>query len=106
MTNYIMSGDNVELAAPYAVLSGGGALIGTLFGVASTDLANAERGVFVTKGVFDITKTAAQTFAEGAAVYWDNSAKSVTSVSSGNTLIGIAMAAAAGGDATARVRIR
>ena len=37
MTNFIKSGDNLTLAAPYDVLSGGGFKVGNVFGVAAND---------------------------------------------------------------------
>ena len=103
--NYIQPGRTVTFTAPYQRNAGEGALIGALFGVALATVANAAKGEFSIEGVWDITKTAAETFTEGALVYWDNTAKSVTSVATGNTRIGAAAAAAAGGDATARVRL-
>lgn len=99
------SGDNITVAAPYAVASGDGALVGTMFGIASTTAANAAQVALSTVGVYDIAKTAGQTFAVGATAYWDNTAKKVTAVSTDNTKIGVAIKAAVGGDATARVRL-
>jgi len=99
------SGDNITVAAPYAVASGDGVLVGTMFGIASTTAALAAAVAISTVGVYDIKKTAGQTFAVGATVYWDDTAKSVTGVSTSNTKIGVATKAAVGGDATARVRL-
>ena len=103
--NFVQPGETLPLTAPYDVASGAGFLVGALFSVA---LAAALSGATVegrNTGVFDLAKTAGQSFTQGAKVYWDNTAKSVTGVSSGNTLIGVATQAAAGGDATARVRL-
>lgn len=102
---YIQDGDVLDLTAPYDRTAGQGALIGDTFGIACNTVLSGAVGQFATEGVFDIAKTAAQTFAQGALVYWDNSAKSVTAVSTGNRRIGSATQAAAGGDATARVRL-
>lgn len=99
------SGRNITVTAPYDVPSGGGCLVGSLFGIASVTVVAAAQVAIDTGGVYAIAKTAAQTFTQGAKVYWDNTAKSVTGVSSGNTLIGTATKAAAGGDATANVRL-
>jgi predicted RecA/RadA family phage recombinase len=99
------SGRNITVAAPYNLTSGDGALVGLIFGIASTTALSGAQVALSTNGVYDIKKTASDTFAVGAAVYWDNSAKSVTSTSSGNTKIGVATKAAAGSDATARVRL-
>lgn len=102
---FIQDGDVLDVTAPYALTPGDGALVGNIFGVSLDTSANAAAARIATEGVWDIAKTAAQTFAQGALVYWDNAAKSVTSVSTGNYRIGVATKAAAGGDATARVRL-
>jgi len=102
--NSIQDGDVLALAAPYAVSSGGGALIGSIFGVAVTALANAEVGSFQLEGVYTLPKaTGAATL--GAKCYWDNTNKNVTATASTNTLIGVFVAAYASGDATANVRL-
>lgn len=106
MKNLVMqSGRNPTVAAPYDVASGDGCLVGSLFGVASTTVVSGKDVAIDTGGVYALKKTAGQTFTVGAKAYWDNTAKSVTGVSSGNTLIGVALKIAAGGDATATVRL-
>jgi len=107
MKNSIQEGDKLALAAPYAVSSGGGALIGATFGVAVTDLANGEVGTFVLEGVFTHAKaTGASTGgAQGAKAYWIASTKNISAASSGNTLIGVFAATCADGDATCVVRL-
>lgn len=102
---FIQPGDVLDITAPYALTPGDGVLVGDTFGVSLDTSANGTAGRMATEGVFDIAKTAAQTFAQGALVYWDNTAKSVTAVSTGNRRIGSATQAAAGGDALARVRL-
>jgi predicted RecA/RadA family phage recombinase len=102
--NYIQSGKTVTLAAPYQRNSGEGALVGALFGVALSTLANGASGEFATQGVFDLAK-AVGAITQGALVYWDNTAKNVTTTSTSNTRIGCAIVAAASGDATVRVRL-
>lgn len=107
MKNFIQNGKNVDVTAPYAVSSGGGVLVGALFGVAVVDIANGAVGTICTEGVFSLAKaTGANTGgAQGAVAYWDNTAKKVTGVSTDNTAIGHFMAAAATADATATVRL-
>jgi predicted RecA/RadA family phage recombinase len=108
MTNYIQEGDTVTATAPYAVNSGQGALIGTMFGVATADVANGAEGEFVTKGVFDLTREtgAGTAWTEGAAIYWDDTNKRVTKTSTSNTKIGVGiLPLPADGDATGRVRL-
>jgi predicted RecA/RadA family phage recombinase len=105
MRNYVQKGDYITVAAPYALSSGGGALVGSLFGVAAEDAANGATADLATCGVFSLAKTVGQSFAVGAPVYWDNGTKSVTAVTTGNTRIGVAVVATVGGDATAIVRL-
>ena len=59
----------------------------------------------VTVGVFDLPKVSTDVFAVGAAVYWDNAAKLMTGTNSGNTKIGVAVAAAANPSGTVTVRL-
>jgi predicted RecA/RadA family phage recombinase len=104
MKNFVQEGDVVTMAAPYQVSSGQGALVGAMFGIATVDLANGASGSFALKGVFDIVKAAGAVTA-GAKMYWDNTAKNVTTTSSANTLIGVATQAQLSGDATCRIRL-
>ncbi|UWQ17919.1 DUF2190 family protein [Jannaschia sp. M317] len=105
MKNYVQKGENLTLTAPYAVTSGGGCKTGLIFGVAAGDAASGETADLVTVGVFDMPKVAANNFAEGAVVYWDDTAKVVTSTASGNTKIGVAVTAAANPSASVPVRL-
>jgi predicted RecA/RadA family phage recombinase len=107
MKNYVQDGDAVTVAAPYAVDSGAGALVGTLFGVASNDAENGATVVLVTRGVFDLAKVGSQAWTVGAAIYWDNTNKYCTTTTSGNTLIGKCLVAvgSGAGETTGRVRL-
>jgi predicted RecA/RadA family phage recombinase len=105
MKNFVQEGDAVAVAAPYDVLSGAGALVGSLFGVAAFDALSGAQVVLHTCGVFDIAKVSAQAWAVGNKIYWDNSAKLCTTTSTGNTLIGVAIAAADNPSSTGRVRL-
>lgn len=104
MRNFVQTGEVLDLTAPYDVAAGAGMLIGSLFSVA---VAAALSGAAVRGrpgGVFDLTK-ATGAITAGAKVYWDNTAKNVTTTSSSNTLIGVATQAASSGDATARIKL-
>ena len=105
MKNSFQEGDRIALAAPYAVSSGGGALIGAIFGVAVTDLANTEIGTFALEGVFALPKATGAAATLGAKCYWDNTNKNVTATVGSNTLIGVFVAAYASGDTTANIRL-
>lgn len=104
MKNFVQKGEVVTLAAPYDRTSGQGALVGQVFGVAAFDVLSGVNGEFQVEGVFDIAK-ASGSVSQGDKIYWDNSAKVVTTTQSGNCLVGMAVQAQASGDATARVRL-
>ena len=114
MVNYIQKGDTLTVKAPYAVSSGGGMKIGAaMFGVAAIDAVLNDIIEASVEGVFDLAKDTS-TFADGAIVYWDDTAKKVTSTSTSNLKIGVAALiqpdgtsalGGATGDATARVRL-
>lgn len=102
MKNYVQLGDNLTLPAPYSVTSGDGALIGAIFGVASTTQFAGEDTSFVRIGVFNLTKAAGTAWAVGQKLYWDNGAKNVTATA-GGTLIGAAATAALAADTSGAV---
>jgi predicted RecA/RadA family phage recombinase len=52
--------------------------------------------VLSTAGVFDLPKTTANDVRTGAALYWNDTAKEVTTTATGNTKIGVAVAAKSG----------
>ena len=105
MKNFIQNGSVVTVPAPANVSSGGGVLVGTLFGVAAYSALSGADVEIKTDGVFDLPKTSAQAWTIGAAIYWDNSNKVCTTSSSDTTLIGKAMAVAANPSDTGRVRL-
>jgi len=101
--NYVKEGDVLDLTAPYAVSSGDGAQVGSVFGVAVSDLANGVAGPFARSGVFDLTALSTATGAQGAKAYWDNANKRVDTDSTVGILIGVLEDAKANGETTARV---
>ncbi len=107
MRNYVQKGETLTLTAPYAVSSGGGALVGSIFGVAATDVASGAEGEFQVEGVFDLARETGggTAWSAGDLVYWDNTNKRATKTATSNKLIGVAVRAAADGDATGRVRL-
>lgn len=105
MKNYVQAGDNLTLAAPYDVVSGDGALVGSIFGVAAEDALSGADVDLVTRGVFTLPKTSALAIGVGDRVYWDDTGKVVNKTSSGNTLVGVAVTAAANPSGTVAVRL-
>ena len=107
MKTYVQPGNTITLTAPYAVASGDGLLVGSIFGVASGTAALGETVEAALTGVYDLKKVASQAWAAGDKVYWDNTAKEATKTATSNTLIGVATEAVAGGagDTIGRVRL-
>lgn len=103
MKNFIQHGEGISVAAPATVVSGQGVLVGGLFGVALADAASGDQVVLRRLGVFDLPKLSAQAWTVGAKVYWNAAGGECTTVASGNTLIGVAAAAAANPSASAAV---
>lgn len=105
MKTYIQKGENIKMASPYDVTSGHGVKSGLIFGVASGDALSGADVDVVTVGVFELPKVSTDVFAVGAAVYWDNTAKLMTSTTTSNTKIGVAVKAAANPSGTVIVRL-
>jgi predicted RecA/RadA family phage recombinase len=104
MTNFVKSGENLTLAAPCNVLSGGGFKVGNVFGVAANDTLQGADIECNVEGVYDLAKDAS-VFSQGDLAYWDDVNKVVTSTVGANLLIGAAEIAAATGAATVRVKL-
>jgi predicted RecA/RadA family phage recombinase len=105
MKNFIQPGNVITVAAPADVVSGAGVLVGAMFGIASGNAKSTEDLELQVTGVFELPKVAAQAWAQGVKIYWDNTAKNCTSTASGNTLIGVATAAAANPSDAGTVRL-
>ena len=105
MKNFVMEGKTITLTAPYALTSGQGLLVGSIFGVASADAAISTDVEAVLEGVFTLTKATGAAWTVGALIYWDNAARNCTTTVATNKLIGVAQAAALTGDTVGNVRL-
>lgn len=105
MKNFIQPGEEITLVAPYALTSGQGLLVGSIFGVASNDAAISTNVEARLEGVFLLTKATAQAWTQGALIYWDNAARNCTTTVATNKLIGVATAAALTADTVGYVRL-
>jgi predicted RecA/RadA family phage recombinase len=103
MKNFVQRGNVISAIAPYALTGGQAAKIGTLFGVACGDAASGAQVELDRGGVFDIAAVTAETATTGAKIYWDDTARRLTTTVSGNTLVGCLVAPKSGTDSTARV---
>ena len=105
MKNFVCDDDLVPVVAPAGgVTSGKPVLIGALFGVPVADAAEGEPFTLATEGVFDLGKDAS-VFAAGGKVSFDPTAKTLTAPGTGKAPVGVALAAAASGAATVRVKL-
>jgi len=119
MRNYVSEGRQLTLAAPYAVDSGQGVLVGQIFGVAMGDAENGADVDILTHGVVDLAADLTDTWTVGAPVYWsdsrklciantaDDSSNSTDSNSGGDAdaLIGVAVASKGAGASVVRVKL-
>lgn len=106
-TNYRQPGDVLEIVAGATIASGAGVLFGVSFGVAQNAAANGERVRVRMIGVFNLPKAATITPAPGALLYWDDTAKNITTTVGSNTKVGVhaGPVASLAGDATVPVRL-
>lgn len=99
-TNYIQEGKALNYTPSGADVSSGDFLvIGAIGAVAKTDIADGKTGAVHICGVFSVAK-ASGAITQGAKLYWNSTNSNLTTTASGNTLVGVAAAAAASGDAT------
>lgn len=107
MNNYVQPGEILELTTPAAVTKGLGYKIGSIVGLATVSAGSGVKANFLVKGVALVVKATggSSAWTEGVKLYWDDSAKKFTKTSSGNTLVGVAVAAAGDNDATGYVRL-
>lgn len=105
MLNYRQRGDILTLPAPANVASGDGVVIGNIFGVAAVDALSGDPVDLDTVGVFTLPKVSALAIAIGDRIYWQAAEKAVSKTASGNTLIGVAVTAAANPSAVVDVRL-
>lgn len=106
MKNFIQRGDVITTTAPTGgVSSGQGLLVGNLFGVAATTVAEGESVEIATVGVYELPKLVSAVIAAGARVSWDDTAKQVVLPGTGMVPIGIATLAVGNGATAVRVRL-
>jgi predicted RecA/RadA family phage recombinase len=103
--NYIMSGDvcNVVLAAD--AVAGTPFLLGIRLAVPLASGSTGDTVACSMEGVFTVPKATGSAWTQGEQLYWDDTAKNVTTVSTSNTAIGWAFDAAASGDTTGNVKL-
>ena len=101
---YWQKGEVLDYKASAAVKNGEVVSLGTRIGVAGEDIAAGETGHLHVVGVFEMEK-AAGAVTMGAALYYDATAKNITTTATSNTPAGYAAAPAASGDETVLVKL-
>lgn len=101
--NFVQPGDTITMIAPAAVASGAGVLVGAVFGIALHDAAQGAPVEVKRTGVWDVAKATGQAWvADTTKLYWDNTAKNVTTTVGTNVLVGVARQNQAAGDTIGR----
>lgn len=107
MKNAIAHGDVFTATAPSGgVTSGQAFLLGAILVVAVAAAAEGALVAVNTEGVYEVTKLTADTPAQGAALYWDDTNKRLTTTASGNTYAGVAYEAAGGSATTVKIKLK
>lgn len=105
MKNFVQPGRMIPVAAPAAIVSGAGVLIGDLFGVAAADAASGATVELAVEGVFTLPKEATTaTFSVGDAVEWDAVNGRIAALDAGKR-IGVVVLAAGATATSATVRL-
>jgi predicted RecA/RadA family phage recombinase len=103
--NYIQPGEVLDVTLSATITSGSGLLVGVRLGVALSDGVSGDTIAVQVKGVFNLPKLGTDVVAQGAALYWDNTNKRLTTTSTSNTLAGYATAAASGTATTVNIAL-
>lgn len=98
MKNAIQSDMQATVPAPYDLTGGQMAKVGAILGVASFDALSGADVVLERRGTFKLAKTTGEAWTVGQKLYWDDTAKKVTTTATSNTLIGAAGEAAGSAD--------
>lgn len=107
MNNYVSSGKVLTLTAPSGdVVAGVLYKIGSLIVLATVSAAETEKFAAQVTGEILAEKTTGQTWDEGEKLYYVSGTKKLsTSSGGGNTLCGVATAAAGSSDTTGKARL-
>lgn len=106
MTNSVSEGKTLNIIAPSGGLASGQAiLVGLLLAVVVAAVLEGETAVGYIDGCYELPK-ATGAVTQGVRLYWDDTAKKLTTTASGNTLAGFAADAAASGDGTVKIILK
>ncbi len=101
--NYIQKGDTLDFTPQSAdVVSGQVITMGSIAGIAKTDIKQGKTGAVHVKGVFSVAK-ATGAVTQGQKLYWNSTNSNATTTATGNKFMGVAAASAASADASVKV---
>ena len=109
MKNYVQEGDYIEITASADIDAGELVQVGSLHGVAVTDIANGANGIIHLEGVYTLPKltaAAGDACTAGGPVYYDASGVSGTDASGTRLLVGHSLVAANQAATTVAVRLQ
>ena len=101
---FIHDGKSIDFFPDTNIPAGSVIVLGSLVGVTKLDLPAGQIGAIHVVGVYDIVKGNVA-IPLGSKVYWDAAAQQAVLTSTGNTLLGAAVAAAVAEDSLVRVRL-
>lgn len=106
-TNYLQPGTVLDLTSPTGgVVAGAAILIGSLVVVPTATVAQTLPFEGMVVGVFTLAKATGATWSEGQVLYFDSAAGNFATAQSATARrAGVAVAAAASGDTTGKVRL-
>ncbi|MPS27566.1 MAG: DUF2190 family protein [Alcaligenaceae bacterium] len=102
---YVQPGNVLDHKPSADVASGAVVVLGARIAIALSAIPANTIGSVQVSGVHRLAKKTGDTFAQGALVYWDNTANNLTSTATDNTLAGFAAAAAVSADTTMLVKL-
>jgi predicted RecA/RadA family phage recombinase len=106
MKTFVQTGSILTLTAPTGGVTGGlPAKVGSIVAVPVNSALEGEPFEGQVDGVHNLVKATGSAWAEGDAIYWDNTAKACTKTATSNTKIGVAVAAADSADVEGLVRL-
>lgn len=106
MKNYVQRGETVTFTAPAGgTVSGNAYLVGAMLVIAHTDAAAGDDCEGLTCGVVTLPKKTADTPAQFANAYWDDTNKEITTNNTGTKKVGVFMKAYGSTDTEAEVRL-
>lgn len=105
MKNFVQPGNSLDLAAPNDVSSGDGAIVGSIFGIASNDALSGETLSFGVEGVYEIAKLSTDVVAAGDKLNWNDTNKELQLATSDLDNVATAVEAAGNGVAVVKAKL-